>query len=200
MKTEYGQFRSIEMNDLAAWASSPLWDDEECGGEYLYPVRIDPRTAEREGAKLAVGNPPDETYRLGHFFCASSPHTHQGPYRHAIDFLVPDGTPVVAVDEGIVIEVQEHSDTFGDGPEFRGFLNHLTIQHDNGEFSQYCHLAKNSPAQHGIFQGLRVTRGQPIAAVGKTGWTDRDHLHFIVFRAAQNESPFTFKSLKIRFS
>lgn len=200
METEYGKFRSIEMDDLTTWASSPIWDDEVSQGTYLYPLKIDDKTAQKEGKRLAVGNPADETYRLGCYYCATSPHTHRGPYRHAIDFLVPDGTPVVAAAEGVVVEIQQHSDKYGDGPEFRGYLNHLTIQHENGEFSQYCHLAKNSPAQYGVFIGQQVMRGQAIATVGKTGWTDRDHLHFIVFRSDRNESPFTFKSLKIRFS
>lgn len=46
--------------------------------------------------------------------------------------------------------------------------------------------------------GQYVKKGQPIGIVGKSGWTDRDHLHFIVYRKDKN-FPFGFKSLKIKF-
>ena len=86
----------------------------------------------------------------------------------------------------------------GDDPEFRDQLNYLTIRHENGEFSQYCHLAKGSVSAMGLRKGSIVQQGQQIATVGKTGWTDRDHLHFVVFRADSNK--FGFKSLKVRFT
>jgi murein DD-endopeptidase MepM/ murein hydrolase activator NlpD len=49
--------------------------------------------------------------------------------------------------------------------------------------------------------GSIVKTGQPIGFVGKTGWTDRDHLHFIVFRLEKDnpENSFGFRSLEIKF-
>ena len=73
----------------------------------------------------------------------------------------------------------------------------MTIEHPNGEFSQYCHLAKEAAARLGISPGTPVRKGQEIATVGKTGWTERDHLHVVVFRPDNN--PFGFKSHKIKF-
>ena len=153
-----------------------------------------------EGARLAVGIPVDKTYRCGKFFCATSPQSHIGPYRWAIDFLVPDGTPILAAHEGKVIEIHELSDQWGDGPEYRDLLNYMTIDHGNGEFSQYCHLAQKSVSQNGVEVGSLMKEGDQIGIVGKTGWTDRDHLHFCVFKViGKNETPFTFKSLQPRF-
>lgn len=163
------------MEEFEKWAASPLWDDEPAKGQYIYPLLIDPKEAKEAGWKLAVGNPPDETYELDCYVCAKSPHSHLGPFRHAIDFLVPDGTPVLAAADGRVVEVQEHSTEWGTTSAFRDKLNYLTIAHPNGEFSQYCHLAPKSVSQGGIAVGSEVKRGQPIAIVGKTGWTDRDH-------------------------
>ncbi|MEK7173936.1 MAG: hypothetical protein AAB710_02535 [Patescibacteria group bacterium] len=55
----------------------------------------------------------------------------------------------------------------------------------------------------GLQIGSRVVQGQVVAIVGKTGWTDRDHLHFIVFRHDDDpDKPIPnahFKSLKVKF-
>lgn len=197
--TKRGQFRSFEMEDFQRWANSPLWDDESSQAAYIYPLSIEPARAKVEGQRLSVGNPPDETYELGCYVCAKSPESHLGPFRWAIDFLVPDGTPILAALDGRVIEVQEHSASWGPSSEYRDLLNYITLAHANGEFTQYCHVATHSVTESRVRVGSSVKQGQQIGLVGKTGWTDRDHLHFIVFRGAKNESPFTFKSLKIQF-
>lgn len=187
------------MEDFEQWAGDTRFDDERSELLFKYPLSIKANIATREGLRLAVGNPPDETYRRECFVCASSPQSHLGPFKWAIDFLVPDGTPVLAAYKGKVIEVQEHSDSWGEGPEYRDLLNYLTIQHPNGEFTQYCHLEKDSVSRSGISVGSLVKQGQQVGMVGKTGWTDRDHLHFITFRTSKPIGPFSFKSLQPTF-
>jgi len=187
------------MEDLKKWKDSPLWDDEASNNDYAYPLALQANVALIEGKRLAVGIPDEEVYRRGPFVCAKSPSSHIGPFKWATDFLVPDGTPVYSAREGVTIEIHQDSETWGDGPKFQDKLNYMTIEHDNGEYTQYCHLAKRSVWDSGLSLGACIRRGRQIAVVGKTGWTDRDHLHFIVFRIAQNESPFGFKSLQPRF-
>ncbi|MGD0328667.1 MAG: M23 family metallopeptidase [Minisyncoccia bacterium] len=198
-KTERGRFRDMDIKDLGKWAASPLWDGETSLGSYIYPLRIKSAIARKEGERLSIGIPPDEIYRLRHFFCAKSPGSHISCFAEAIDFLVPDGTSVLAAAKGMVIEVQNHSQQWGPTEEFRDYLNYITIEHDSGEYTQYCHLGQFSVAKNNLRIGSRVNRGQQIAVVGKTGWTDRDHLHFVVFKLVKNESPFPIKSLKPRF-
>ena len=194
-------FRRFEMEDIDTWEASPLWDEEESKTIYSYPLEIGAETAEREGLRLSAGRPDDQTFRLGRFICNVSKDTHRAAFRWATDFLVPDGTPILAADDGIIIEVVEHNDKFGDGREFRNFMNRITIAHENGEVSQYCHLAKNSVSDAGLEKSMPVKRGQRIGTVGKTGYVPehRDHLHFVVLRLDKNESPFAFKSLSARF-
>ncbi len=193
------------MSELERLAHNPIFDKEPTKHWYFYPVSIGRREALAAGTRLAVGNPPHETYRFGPYVCASSPQSHTGPWRNAIDFLVPDGTPVVAARDGVIIEVQELSDEWGPTQEFANTLNYVTIDHSNGEYSQYCHLAQWSVADFRLTVGSRVKRGQRIGTVGKTGWTDRDHLHFIVFRNIELDKPsplfpkLAFKSLRVRF-
>lgn len=107
---------------------------------------------------------------------------------------------MLAAQGGKIIQLKETSDKWSSSPKFRDALNFLTIQHESGEYSQYCHLAKFSVFDTGLRVGSVVKRGQVVAVVGKTGWTDRDHLHFIVFRNDHDaKNPFKFKSLRVRF-
>ena len=113
---------------------------------------------------------------------------------------MPDGTEILAAEDGKIIEAIDNFNTWGPSEKFIDQLNYLTIQHPNGEYSQYCHLAKNSFQNTGLRVGLNVKKGEVIGIVGKTGWTDRDHLHFIVFKVGPIiGSPYTFYSLRIRF-
>ena len=189
----------LNMEELRKIADSPIWNQGDTQGIYNFPLPED-RDFMEDGKRLAVGNPEDETYIIGPYYAATSPQSHIGPYKWAIDFLVPDGTEVLAAEDGVIVEVIDSNFAWGDSEEFRDQLNYLTIRHANGEFSQYCHLATQSFRQTGLKVGDSVKKGQQIARVGKTGWTDRDHLHFLVFKVEKLEgSPFGFYSLKVRF-
>ncbi len=189
----------MSLEALERWSTRSFWDDEPTKNQYGWPLSVEPQEAKTIGDLLAHDISSERVYMLGGYVCTTSPESHRGPYRHAVDFLVLDGTPVFAALDGRVVEVYEHSSTWGPTPDFVEDLNYLTLAHVNGEYSQYCHLAKSSVRASGLCVGMNVQKGQPIALVGKTGWTDRDHLHFIVFRGFNNESPFKFKSLKVQF-
>jgi murein DD-endopeptidase MepM/ murein hydrolase activator NlpD len=53
--------------------------------------------------------------------------------------------------------------------------NLVVIDHGNGEFSHYAHLAKGSAK---VKLGDEVKQGQPIALLGNSGNTTEPHLHF----------------------
>lgn len=191
----------MNMQRLRDMADNPIWDDEQTTLSYRYPIQADDSNRiKAESERLARGIPPEQLKWIGHFLTATSTMSHIGPFRWAVDFLVPDGTVVPAARKGKIIEVEEGSEIWGDSPKYRHNLNYVTIQHEGGEFSQYCHLERGSVSKLGHAKGSLVSKCQPIAVVGKTGWTDRDHLHFIVFRGDPNsENPLGFKSLKVRF-
>lgn len=187
------------MNDIDRWADDPMWDDETSRLVYQLPLDLTREEAARQGEELKAGIPAEEVYMTAQYMCAKSPQTHRAAFKHAIDFLVRDGTKVLAANAGMVVEVQEQSNEWGDSLEFRDKLNYVTISHAPSgapnEFTQYCHIAQYSVREAGLSVGATVQAGQVIATVGKTGLTDRDHLHFIVFRLDKNPSPFGFKSL-----
>jgi hypothetical protein len=187
----------MNINTLRESDSWPIWDEvvETTPGRFAIPL---PNTPEvhRTGLPLLKDIPEDHIFKIGGFWCSKSPESHIGPFRHAIDFLMADGTPILAACDGTIIEIVEHFNTWGNGPEYADTLNYVTIQHTTSEFSQYCHLMKDSVPK-GIHVGSSVNRGDMIGKVGKTGWTDRDHLHFLVFEGHPNK--FGFRSLKIQW-
>lgn len=179
-----------------------------------YPIR-DSTKLRLAVQALAMGVPGEELFLQGPFLCCQSPNAHIGPFRHAIDFLVPDGTIVYAVDEGKLEVIKTDSERWGPTCEFAGDLNYITLAHPTPHptrrthhhfgppeyryWTQYCHLARGSECEFGIKVGDYVKAGQPLARTGKTGWTDRDHLHFLAFMSDGGRGKFGIISLIPRF-
>lgn len=107
----------------------------------------------------------------------SSP-AHIGPLRNAVDFIVRENTPVLAAADGVVTFVKDDSYIGGPSIEYWQDSNFIVIQHANGEYSRYDHLAHRSAA---VWTGQSIKRGKTIARVGMTGFTYTPHLHFQVF-------------------
>jgi murein DD-endopeptidase MepM/ murein hydrolase activator NlpD len=95
-----------------------------------------------------------------------------GERRHeAADIMSPRGTPVIAVDNGIIAKL------------FNSKPGGLTIyQFDSTErfCFYYAHLDRYAD---GIKEGMLVKRGDTIGYVGSTGNADpaAPHLHFAIF-------------------
>lgn len=119
---------------------------------------------------------------------------HTGPYRGAIDFLLPSGTQVLAPHRGRIVNVVDKFDKYGPTEKFVDYLNYITIEHENGEFSQVAHLAPNSST---VSPGEEVTKGQAIGTTGLSGWMTEPHLHFFVFKLVHG--PEKFQGVRIRF-
>lgn len=107
----------------------------------------------------------------------SSP-AHIGKLRNAVDFLVPKNTPVLAAADGVVTAVMNDSRAGGPGVLYWLGSNFIVIQHAQGEYSRYDHLAYRSAK---VRVGQKVRAGQPIALTGMTGFSYIPHLHFHVF-------------------
>ena len=105
--------------------------------------------------------------------------SHQGNSKYAIDFGMKVGTKVYAAREGVVVALKEDSNKHGNTLSFAKHANYITIKHDDGSYAKYTHLKKNS-----VFLGLghRVNRGDLIALSGNTGFTNGEHLHFLVYK------------------
>jgi len=105
--------------------------------------------------------------------------THSTPdSEFAIDIAMPVGTPVLAVRDGTVMDVEEDFNSGGvDREKFMDKANHVRILHEDGTMALYAHLDLASVS---VRPGARVRAGQQIARSGNTGFSSGPHLHFAV--------------------
>lgn len=100
------------------------------------------------------------------------PSSHNHGQRHAVDFAVPEGTPVRAAREGTVL-------TTTPGPVLAGHAPAQQIQvlHADGTWAVYGHLQDRT---HLVEPGQFVQAGELLAYSGNTGVSTGPHLHFAV--------------------
>lgn len=105
---------------------------------------------------------PSSSYRGGRGFGASREKVRKGLRHGAVDLMAPPGTPVLAMDTGVV--------TRGPYPFFRGTYA-LEVEHPTF-IARYCEIART--AEVGV--GSQVEAGQVIAYVGNQPGHDMLHL------------------------
>ncbi|OQW43118.1 MAG: peptidase [Proteobacteria bacterium SG_bin5] len=88
-----------------------------------------------------------------------------GSYHSGADIARPEGTPVLAPADGVVVLAADRPFTL-EG-------NLLMIDHGMGLSSSFLHLSRID-----VKRGQRVSRGQVIGAIGKTGRATGPHLHW----------------------
>lgn len=82
------------------------------------------------------------------------------------DLAAPYGTPIYAADSGYVTKAVY---------TYTGYGVHIIIDHGNGVSTLYGHCSALY-----VSTGQYVSQGQVIAAVGSTGWSTGNHIHFEV--------------------
>jgi murein DD-endopeptidase MepM/ murein hydrolase activator NlpD len=98
-------------------------------------------------------------------------------FHNGVDFGAEYGSVIRAADNGVVISA---------GPT-GGYGDAVIIDHGNGLTTLYGHSS-----QIYVSVGQAVQRGQPIAAVGSSGFSTGPHLHFEVRRAGEPIDPMPF--------
>ena len=106
-------------------------------------------------------------------------YSHTGSNQYAIDWQMPEGTPVLAARAGIVVRVKDYSDRGGSSMAFDPYNNYVLIRHEDGTLAHYCHLKKGGCVVH---PGQEVAAGQLIAHSGNTGFSTGPHLHLCIFK------------------
>lgn len=99
----------------------------------------------------------------------------RGRIHEGVDIGAPVGTPIIAVQDGIVV----YSDN-----GITGYGNLLVTVHGDGTAAFYAHCSALF-----VFPGQRVTQGQIVGEVGATGYARGPHLHFEYRKNGQLRDP-----------
>jgi murein DD-endopeptidase MepM/ murein hydrolase activator NlpD len=148
----------------------------------------------------------NSTYRLPLSFGVRSRVTqafhgrfsHRGNEAYAVDFDLPEGTPVCAARKGWVVatrndvttNVREKPPGSADGVP----ANHVVILHEDGTVGWYLHFRPG-----GVLTriGRFVRDGDIVGLSGNTGLSQTPHLHFEVYKPADG---YTRQTVPIRFA
>ncbi len=130
--------------EIKAAAFKTVSAEREWNGSFAYPVNAD----------------ISDLFGVERVFNGTVESTHQG-----LDFRVPGGTPVEAVNSGRIILARP---LFFEG-------NCVVIDHGQGLLTLYLHLSKFL-----VKEGDAVRKGQEIGLSGGTGRATGPHLHLAV--------------------
>lgn len=112
-------------------------------------------------------------------------YSHQGASRYALDFAMPEGTPVLAARAGVVIDLQQDHNQGGPSRRYAKYANFVTVLHADGTTGEYYHLRHKGVV---VAVGDKVEQGQRLGYSGNTGFSSLPHLHFAVYRAKSHGS------------
>jgi len=103
-----------------------------------------------------------------------NPITNQQQFHNGIDIGVPSGTPVYAIDDGVITKVAIDS--------ISGL--YIVIDHGSNLVSKYMHLKRAE-----VKPGDKVDKADIIALSGSSGKVTAPHLHFEIFKNAKPIDP-----------
>lgn len=142
------EIRKIEQSSVVTNASY----NKYTGGTMTWPTRITMRV----NSVYAPGGRSDSSWA--------------GTAHKGVDIYAPQGTPIYAAADGVVVYV--NSSGYGGG-----WGLYVVISHGNGIYTRYAH---GSSIASGISVGSTVTTDTVIMYAGATGMANGAHLHFEV--------------------
>jgi len=164
--------------EQALAAEVAKWELEwERLGEEIYEIQL---RMKRQAGRFAPmeplrGRPPiTDDFGLGTDPIRGGSRNHGGT-----DFGVSRGTPVYAIEDGVVI-ARRYDSVYG---------NLLIVDHGGGIASWYAHLDGFNVAM-----GDTVVQGQQIGRVGSTGYSTGAHLHLEIRINNVKQDPMSFFS------
>jgi len=123
---------------------------------------------------------------------------YNGAFSHrginAIDWNMPEGTPIYAAREGVVVDLEDQYARGGTDEQLKEKANFVMIRHPDGTIGNYVHLMRGGAR---VQRGQRIRQGQLLGLSGNTGYTTGPHLHFEVFKIGRDLKR---KTIPVRFA
>src|SRR5450432_123327 len=119
-------------------------------------------------ARYHLPFPADRQFRIAQAFGGKASHTDAQNF-HAVDIGMPEGTPVLAARDGVVMTLD--NDFYGAGLDMSRYgdrANNIRVVHGDGTMAVYAHLELEGARVH---VGQHVRAGQVLALSGDTGYT-----------------------------
>ena len=108
------------------------------------------------------------------FGASTDPSTHQPSFHPGVDFIVPEGTRVVSVADGVISFAGERTNY--------GLV--IEVDHGGGLRTRYAHLGRID-----VHAGTQVHKGDEIALSGASGRAMEPKLHFEVWSSGRVIDP-----------
>ena len=123
------------------------------------------------------GWPVSRGYISSGYGMRSDPFTGHREFHAGLDFVVPEGSDVLAMGGGVVVWAGDH----------QAYGKMVEIDHGNGYVTRYAHNSKLL-----VTAGDIVRKGQVIAASGNTGRSTGPHVHLEVIQNGRHVNPAQF--------
>jgi murein DD-endopeptidase MepM/ murein hydrolase activator NlpD len=114
---------------------------------------------------------------MGGYGVRSDPFSGEGEMHTGIDISAPQGTPVHATADGIVLHAGWNS----------GYGRCVIIDHGNNYQTWYAHLSRMD-----VIEGQEIRQGEALGLVGSSGRSTGSHLHYEVRIGSTPVNPYRF--------
>ena len=105
---------------------------------------------------------------------------------YAVDFECAVGTPVVAVANGTVHEIQQNNSVSGIHVNNLFLWNSIILKLEDGNYVEYVHIKQNSVV---VNVGDSVVIGQKLCESGGVGFCPAPHLHIQFHKSPEENAP-----------
>lgn len=169
--------------DIIAAAESAVWDQAGT----IHPAGIPTVTSSGHSTKYRFIWPLPTAVRTQPFgpssFWFEPPYGGYAHFHTGIDMSSPEGSPVFAADDGVVILA---GGSYVNGV-LVGYGNYVVVAHAGGLTTLYGHLLRIA-----VRAGDSISQGQVVGSEGSTGNSTGAHLHFELRQgnAPINPAPF----------